>query len=813
LFRGEGLSWLFGAIESNSSIQNVTIYETPFFYRQAKALVEQLAKNVPSDRKISINISLYEIADPDFEDNHRNMRRFSPASNPGILLSTKQSQKTDLFPSSEAYHSSTTKADGLSGALTAYALIAQELYYPRTNPVINKNPFVTERNNIVPEKVNQSLINSDLTRLDLSCKNLNDQSIEKLATNFQSHASMKLESLVLSKNDLTSNGIKLLAEHILPKLPCLTHLDISENQFDENGLQYLISAIMKYKIPLRSLDIGGNNIGDSGISLLRDRYLLRDIELQFLGLRNLALSEKSHPHLIALLKQNCTLLKIDIDGNLLLSEQAQNEVKKYLLRNNKLLSHVQLLRQKKSFYQESFMEEARKLLALMSDKKIENLNKIISFLSFLEKDWEHAIKFSYETIKRALERNGAHPLLADFTEIEKNKKRLRSGYDMLLQGLQSYPHKWKNNRVVVRIWKPGSFNQDDFIVEENLLNNMFYVTRHKQNVGHVSVEIEERYISFWPGKKGTNIYFNFNTKIGDEQEEGPNGQQRMADIVIVLYSLDVADLNNYFDQIRDKRIYSMIPNLTMEFREDNSLANCASLVLELLLKGSLEKLLPKDRWPARSMDNGVAEFHPLYIAELIAEAKRIELQRYPFTKNFDVLHNDEKKFGAIREKGLMPDDETKNKFSQTHFFAWVHGRNMKAIKKEDIWETTEKPIYLAEENYTSTNDHELTFNKGDLLEDWTEEPHDLEIIIKNQFLDVNMNRDTRKPALPGWVLHKYRQQPAIAVLNSGEELRIIGINGEMDDPKSEIICQEEISPGNFNKREFRRELIRLRAQN
>jgi hypothetical protein len=125
---------------------------------------------------------------------------------------------------------------------------------------------------------------SRLRSLGLECNNIDSHALEFLATEFRDGCAAgwpELVSLRLGGNLLRSDGLALLAEHILPIAPNLQHLSLHACRIRSSDLELLTGVFSDAVLPsgdadhlvvarLRSLDLHDNDFGgvDGGHALL-----------------------------------------------------------------------------------------------------------------------------------------------------------------------------------------------------------------------------------------------------------------------------------------------------------------------------------------------------------------------------------------------------------------------------------------------------------------------------------------------------------------------------------------------------------------
>lgn len=134
-----------------------------------------------------------------------------------------------------------------------------------------------------------------------------------------------------------------------------------------------------------------------------------------------------------------------------------------------------------------------------------------------------------------------------------------------------------NNRVTVRIWLPQYW---------------------KLKVGHVSIETQKEYRSFWPGENSViGQVISLSGVKGSwcesyEKDKGLNGGE--ADYQIELYTLDVNEINKFYAELNQGKgvnwaLFGSIPGAS------GQVLNCCSISLNALLAGGINSSMPKNR--------------------------------------------------------------------------------------------------------------------------------------------------------------------------------------------------------------------------
>jgi len=148
-----------------------------------------------------------------------------------------------------------------------------------------------------------------------------------------------------------------------------------------------------------------------------------------------------------------------------------------------------------------------------------------------------------------------------------------------------------------------------------------------ENVGHVSIQTPNNYMSLWPEEGATKSGIKQLLETRPPQflanpETDFIFEGRRAEVIVCLYTLDTEKMEDEFDRIkRQLKGWRGIGNM---FLYSSYAESCATLALNILRSGGL--LL---NYPVFS-----SSVTPDKMAEAILVAKRNELVEYPDTANF-----------------------------------------------------------------------------------------------------------------------------------------------------------------------------------
>lgn len=154
------------------------------------------------------------------------------------------------------------------------------------------------------------------------------------------------------------------------------------------------------------------------------------------------------------------------------------------------------------------------------------------------------------------------------------------------------------------------------------------------NIGHVSLETPENYISFWPGEEPNSISKVVKAATNDLKSdiESEGGQPHH---VVHLFSLDIDEINEGFEAIQQEGIGWVLTG-------DSSITDgkghsCASLAYALLLRGNIEKLLSSLERSTHAVSAPLMTaglISPNDLAKYVLLAKEDELRLHKETATF-----------------------------------------------------------------------------------------------------------------------------------------------------------------------------------
>ena len=166
--------------------------------------------------------------------------------------------------------------------------------------------------------------NCKLKRLNLGGNNLTDNTVKDLGEALK-HSNCKLESLDLISNKLTDNAAKDLGEALKHSNCKLKRLDLSENNLTDNTAKNLGEALKHSNCKLKRLNLGSNNLTDNTAKDLGEALKHSSCKLKCLDLRCNKLTDNAAKHLGEALKHsNCKLESLDLISNKLTDNAAKD---------------------------------------------------------------------------------------------------------------------------------------------------------------------------------------------------------------------------------------------------------------------------------------------------------------------------------------------------------------------------------------------------------------------------------------------------------------------------------------------------------
>ena len=211
----------------------------------------------------------------------------------------------------------------------------------------------------------------------------------------------------------------------------------------------------------------------------------------------------------------------------------------------------------------------------------------------------------------------------------------------------------ENDHVIVRIWLSTVDDQPTNAKAAVIAGRTAAKTSGKKgsddaNVGHVSLQTVNHYISLWPGAAPNSLNRVVKGKL-NQLADDIAGEGRQPHHTIYLYSLNNKAIEAAFDDIREEGTKWVLTG-DSSFTDGDKGHSCVSLVYALLQRGGLDKLLDSiDSSSHASTHPAMASglISPNEFADHIHKAKHDELEHYAETKQF---HQDE-------QSDLEPDSQ------------------------------------------------------------------------------------------------------------------------------------------------------------
>ena len=215
-----------------------------------------------------------------------------------------------------------------------------------TNNNCKLNSLNLSGNNITNEGVKhlaEALTNNNckLNSLDLSGNNITDEGVKHLAEALTNN-NCKLNSLDLSSNNITDEGVKHLAEALTHNNCKLNSLDLARNNITAEGVKHLAEALTNNNCKLNSLDLAGIQITDEGVKHLAEALTNNNCKLNSLTLAGKQITAEGVKHLAeALTNNNCKLNSLTLAG-IQITDEGVKHLAEALTNNNCKLNSLTL---------------------------------------------------------------------------------------------------------------------------------------------------------------------------------------------------------------------------------------------------------------------------------------------------------------------------------------------------------------------------------------------------------------------------------------------------------------------------------------
>ena len=180
---------------------------------------------------------------------------------------------------------------------------------------LTRNQLTDEAAKYLAEAINSN--NSQLRTLNLSENNISHIGARHLAEAINNN-NCQLRTLNLSENNISRIGTRHLAEAIKNNNNCqLRKLDLSASNISDIGAQHLADVINNNNCQLRTLDLAKNNISDIGAKRLADAINNNNCQLRTLDLWGNNISDNGAQHLADAIKNNnnCQLRTLHLSEN------------------------------------------------------------------------------------------------------------------------------------------------------------------------------------------------------------------------------------------------------------------------------------------------------------------------------------------------------------------------------------------------------------------------------------------------------------------------------------------------------------------
>lgn len=160
--------------------------------------------------------------------------------------------------------------------------------------------------------------------IELNSLNITDDDVAYIVNKIIKR-NKRCESLSLTNNGITSNGIQILINSLV-KNSKITHLNLSSNPLGDQAIQFINELIISHRT-LYHLSLADTNITDAGFQQLIQTLSSNVSSLRTLDVRsNKSITDASIPFLTQMVDRNQTLSACRLD-NCQLTEQGFNQLK------------------------------------------------------------------------------------------------------------------------------------------------------------------------------------------------------------------------------------------------------------------------------------------------------------------------------------------------------------------------------------------------------------------------------------------------------------------------------------------------------
>ena len=204
------------------------------------------------------------------------------------------------------------------------------------------------------------------------------------------------------------------------------------------------------------------------------------------------------------------------------------------------------------------------------------------------------------------------------------------------------------NWVRLRFWLPN-FTGDNIYPEKLTEKNK--IKKTSKNVGHVSLETKNMYLSIWPDSDDeTAITLNSKHKIFFMQTpyDDTVAEQRKPDAIIDLFSLNVPLIEEKAEELKQNTTNWQLLGRNKFIGEEGQ--SCSGLTSELLEIGGIHSHLPKS---SQKVIHRFGYTTPSHIFEMAVQLHQYERLKYPKISEFKIeKYKNEPKFEIITKKDL-----------------------------------------------------------------------------------------------------------------------------------------------------------------
>lgn len=187
----------------------------------------------------------------------------------------------------------------------------------------------------------------------------------------------------------------------------------------------------------------------------------------------------------------------------------------------------------------------------------------------------------------------------------------------------------QDNYIKTRVWKSGYYDKDNKFIFAPAPK---VITRGKllgdnYNVGHVSIETKHLYASFWPNGEILGKLDSTPGVLLRAVEVDVRAERRNPDCVVELFTLNTEALESEFRKFTRSKLMWTISGAN-KWLNKNEAESCSGLAYRLLVSAGIKELVPDIH-----LIRDVIVATPNNLAELILEAEKSEISKYPGIRN------------------------------------------------------------------------------------------------------------------------------------------------------------------------------------